>query len=294
MLIVGDNGARRWMLRLQANGKRRDFGLGSAKDVSLAEAREGAAARRRQVLAGIDRVAEKKRSASRSGWRVSPVQRATGSPAQGAVGDHRRAEGLHRGAHRLGGAEGAWAAHSESIDSDNSILLLEAQARSEIGNIVTTGDRLFRFDDSATECGIDPATNETVRYRTAPAETRHPRSRALVLEPLRLGAVGEMPRSEAAHQCFPKQLLVQARLASRFEQPTWAKIGRMVMSLSRGMGRLHGGCSCRRVRASRAQAGRSANGAPAGRPVLRMIASARSAYSILIHQRRRPHLDAWR
>ena len=61
MLIVGDNGARRWMLRLQANGKRRDFGLGSAKDVSLAEAREGAAALRKQVLAGIDPVAEKKR-----------------------------------------------------------------------------------------------------------------------------------------------------------------------------------------------------------------------------------------
>ena len=61
MLIVGDNGARRWMLRLQANGKRRDFGLGSAKDVSLAEAREGAAALRKQVLAGVDPVAEKKR-----------------------------------------------------------------------------------------------------------------------------------------------------------------------------------------------------------------------------------------
>ena len=61
MLIVGDNGARRWMLRLQANGKRRDFGLGSAKDVSLAEAREGAAALRKQVLAGIDPVVEKKR-----------------------------------------------------------------------------------------------------------------------------------------------------------------------------------------------------------------------------------------
>ncbi|GAC1574090.1 MAG: site-specific integrase [Sphingomicrobium sp.] len=61
MLIVGDNGARRWMFRLQVNGKRRDFGLGSAKDVSLAEARESAAALRKQVLAGIDPVAEKKR-----------------------------------------------------------------------------------------------------------------------------------------------------------------------------------------------------------------------------------------
>lgn len=61
MLLVDGNGARRWVLRIQVNGTRRDFGLGSAKDVSLAEAREGAAALRKQVLAGIDPVAEKKR-----------------------------------------------------------------------------------------------------------------------------------------------------------------------------------------------------------------------------------------
>ena len=52
----------------------------------------------------------------------------------------------------------------------NSIPLLEAQASSEIENIVTTGDRLFRFADSPTDGGIDPATKETLRYRTALAE----------------------------------------------------------------------------------------------------------------------------
>lgn len=48
----------------------------------------------------------------------------------------------------------------------NSIPLLEAQASSEIENIVTTTDRLFRF---ANEPGnqADPATKETLRYRTA-------------------------------------------------------------------------------------------------------------------------------
>lgn len=61
MLFVDGNGARKWVLRIQLNGKRRDFGLGSTKDVTLAEAREGAAALRKQVLAGIDPVAEKKR-----------------------------------------------------------------------------------------------------------------------------------------------------------------------------------------------------------------------------------------
>lgn len=48
----------------------------------------------------------------------------------------------------------------------NSIPILEAQASSEIENIVTTTDKLFRYanepDDSA-----DPATKEALRYRTA-------------------------------------------------------------------------------------------------------------------------------
>lgn len=48
----------------------------------------------------------------------------------------------------------------------NSIPLLEAQASSEIENIVTTTDKLFRF---ANEHGdqADPATKEALRYRTA-------------------------------------------------------------------------------------------------------------------------------
>ncbi|MDH7784835.1 Fic family protein [Ochrobactrum sp. 19YEA23] len=51
----------------------------------------------------------------------------------------------------------------------NSIPLLEAQASSEIENIVTTTDRLFRF---ANESGdqADPATKEALRYRTALSE----------------------------------------------------------------------------------------------------------------------------
>jgi Fic family protein len=47
----------------------------------------------------------------------------------------------------------------------NTIPLLEAQASTEIENIVTTTDALFRhLDDDA---GADPATKETLRYRTA-------------------------------------------------------------------------------------------------------------------------------
>ena len=48
----------------------------------------------------------------------------------------------------------------------NSIPLLEAQASSEIENIVTTTDRLFRYANDAAG-RADPATKEALRYRTA-------------------------------------------------------------------------------------------------------------------------------
>ena len=47
----------------------------------------------------------------------------------------------------------------------NTIPILEAQASSEIENIVTTTDELFRHQ--IDEAGADPATRETLRYRTA-------------------------------------------------------------------------------------------------------------------------------
>jgi Fic family protein len=48
----------------------------------------------------------------------------------------------------------------------NSIPLLEAQASSEIENIVTTTDKLFRFANEVSD-QADPATKEALRYRTA-------------------------------------------------------------------------------------------------------------------------------
>lgn len=48
----------------------------------------------------------------------------------------------------------------------NTIPMLEAQASSEIENIVTTADRLFRHADDRGEAA-DPATKEALRYRTA-------------------------------------------------------------------------------------------------------------------------------
>lgn len=48
----------------------------------------------------------------------------------------------------------------------NTIPLLEAQASSEIENIVTTADRMFLYADLADD-KADPATKEALRYRTA-------------------------------------------------------------------------------------------------------------------------------
>lgn len=48
----------------------------------------------------------------------------------------------------------------------NSIPILEAQASSEIENIVTTTDRLFQFANNGRE-HADPATKEALRYQTA-------------------------------------------------------------------------------------------------------------------------------
>lgn len=49
----------------------------------------------------------------------------------------------------------------------NILPMLEAQASSEIENIVTTTDRLFQYENAAQQGQADPATKEALRYRTA-------------------------------------------------------------------------------------------------------------------------------
>ncbi len=60
-LVVDKSGAKRWVLRTVALGRRRDIGLGSAKVVTLAEARERAAHYRKMAKDGGDPVAQKRR-----------------------------------------------------------------------------------------------------------------------------------------------------------------------------------------------------------------------------------------
>jgi integrase len=54
ILEVRPGGSKSWIARLQANGRRRDYGLGSFKDISLNDAREKAREFRKLLRSGID------------------------------------------------------------------------------------------------------------------------------------------------------------------------------------------------------------------------------------------------
>jgi integrase len=61
ILNVGPTGRKRWFLRVQLSGKRRDIGLGDAERVSLREAREIAGAHRKLARSGVDPLEAKRR-----------------------------------------------------------------------------------------------------------------------------------------------------------------------------------------------------------------------------------------
>lgn len=60
-LLVSPTGGKSWVLRVQVDGKRKDYGLGSLDIVSLAEAREKAAEWRKLAKAGLNPSVEAKR-----------------------------------------------------------------------------------------------------------------------------------------------------------------------------------------------------------------------------------------
>ena len=61
LLVVKPSGAKVWTLRVTVDGRRRDMGLGGYPGVSLREARDKAAAARRQAREGRDPIAERER-----------------------------------------------------------------------------------------------------------------------------------------------------------------------------------------------------------------------------------------
>jgi len=62
LLEVRPGGSKSWLVRLQSNGRRRDYGLGSFKDVSLNDAREKAREFRKQLRGGVDPLEAKRLS----------------------------------------------------------------------------------------------------------------------------------------------------------------------------------------------------------------------------------------
>lgn len=70
-LQVTDSGAKTWIFRYSLDGRRRDMGLGSAADVTLAEAREAVRDKRKLVKAGRDPIDER-----RAGKVAAAVERA--------------------------------------------------------------------------------------------------------------------------------------------------------------------------------------------------------------------------
>ena len=61
MLEVKQSGSKSWVVRLQAGGKRRDYGLGSFKDISLSEARDLAREYRKKLRQGADPIAQRQK-----------------------------------------------------------------------------------------------------------------------------------------------------------------------------------------------------------------------------------------
>jgi integrase len=65
MLLVKPSGSRSWLVRVQVAGQRRDFGLGSAKEVSLAEARDKARETRKRFKTGGNPSADRRAVAAK-------------------------------------------------------------------------------------------------------------------------------------------------------------------------------------------------------------------------------------
>lgn len=87
ILRVDKRGGAWWLLRVQHQGKRRDIGLGSAKIVSLAQARSIAAGARVAIRhEGRDVVAEK-RGGQGDGCHLSPGGSSNAREPQEAVGE---------------------------------------------------------------------------------------------------------------------------------------------------------------------------------------------------------------
>ncbi len=73
-LLIGPSGSKSWVVRVQKDGRRRDFGLGSEKKLSLAMGCKLAAELRGQVHLGIDPIAEHRKREGIPTFRVAAAK----------------------------------------------------------------------------------------------------------------------------------------------------------------------------------------------------------------------------
>lgn len=90
----------------------------------------------------------------------------------------------------------------------NSNPLLEAQASSEIENIVTTTDQMFLFD-GVSEGEADAATKAALRYRTA------------LWEGYQLGWPSARPQAPTSRRSWPSASCENTRWAERRSSSIW-------------------------------------------------------------------------
>src|SRR4030081_2195396 len=74
-LRIADGGSRNWIFRYAVHGRVHDMGLGSIHALSLADAREVAAARRKLLAQGVDPI--RHREAERASQRVAAARAMT-------------------------------------------------------------------------------------------------------------------------------------------------------------------------------------------------------------------------
>ncbi len=90
----------------------------------------------------------------------------------------------------------------------NSIILQEAKASSEIENIVTTNDALFRALTAASLANVDSATKEVLDYREALwAGYRHLESKGLLTTNVFVSIVNTIKKNQAGIRCLPGTVL---------------------------------------------------------------------------------------
>src|SRR3954453_9929591 len=83
-LLVSKTGAKSWMLRVQVHGRRRDIGLGSIAELTLAEARDKGRELRKIAKTGRDPIAarDKAKAATPTFEAASEACHAEGPPTR--------------------------------------------------------------------------------------------------------------------------------------------------------------------------------------------------------------------